>query len=267
MRVTIYNRSTVVNADQFSKMVTACNQYFTSFSQDWKIEPIQVVSATYSQRDPILDNTVYILDNTDSPGALGYHYESNGVAISKVFAKTTTGYGGAILFKDANTFTVSSVVSHEILEMVGNGNINKWYLDNNGTFWAGEMCDAVESNLYIITLTGNIKVGMSDYILPAWTKPDLRTGPFNKMNTLKSPMTVDKYGYSIIVRRNTISAIYGSNITSEVKQKSFKDIKEISEATALIQETDESNPIKKASPKNWVSDMSDKIREQFGAKK
>ena len=227
MRITIYNRSSCVTADQFQKIIIACSQYFTSFSIDWKMEPIQIVSATYNSRDPVLDNTVYILDTTDIHGALGYHYESNGISISKIFAKTVLDYGGVVLYKDVNTFTVAQTVSHEILEMIGNGNINKWYLDNNGTFWAAEMCDAVENNLYVLTIIGNTKVGLTDYILPAWTKPDIKVGPFNKMNTLRAPFTIDRYGYSIIIRRNSVSAVYGSHISEVRREEVTKNVEEL----------------------------------------
>lgn len=205
---TLYNQSTVVSSTSLQKIVTAMNSFLTVLCADWSLAPIQIASATY--RGALGNNSIIILDNTDEPGALGYHYESNGNAIAKVFAKTIVNYGGAVLYRDQYTFTVAQCICHELLEMIGNSQINRWYLDNNGIFWAGELCDPVESNLITYTLSGNVKVGLSDYVLPNWFSPDSSSGPYNKLNTLRQPFTLDSGGYAIIIDNYEIIAIYGS---------------------------------------------------------
>jgi hypothetical protein len=220
----VINLSTVVNNDQFTKMIKAINIYLVTLCNDWNLQPAQLVASTSKLTVP---NTIFIFDNTDSQGALGYHFETNGNAIGKVFAKTILNYGGAVLYKDNVTMTVAQCLCHELLEMIGNPFINKWYLDNNGTFWAGELCDAVENNLYTILLPGNIKVGLSDYVLPNYFSADNTTRPFNKMNTLNAPFTVDHNGYAITIQGNNIIAIYGSNYPINKKVNVEKDISEM----------------------------------------
>ena len=229
----VINLSTVVTLDQFTKMIKAINTYLSALTNDWNLQPMQLVASTYNSRN-ILPNTIFILDTTDEAGALGYHFENAGNAIGKVFAKTIIQYGGVVLYKDNTTMTVAQCLCHELLEMVGNPTVNKWFLDNNGIFWAGELCDAVENNLYVVTLTGNVKVGLSDYVLPNYFSADTVRGPFNKMNTLSAPFTVDHYGYAITIQGNDIVAIYGSKYPEDKKSDVVKDIAEIKLSSKLF---------------------------------
>ena len=236
---TIFNQSTVVSTQNLQNMVKAINIYLITFCNDWGLAPIQLVISTSSVHP---NNSIYMLDDTDSPGALGYHDEINGKSYAKIFARTILGYGGVILYKDSHTFTVAQVLSHELLEMIGNSEVSKWYLDNNGTLWAGELCDAVESNIILYTLPGNIKVGLSDYVLPSWFSPDTTTRPFNKLNTIQTPFELDFGGYSIIIEITSgyIDTIYGSahisgtsSLVSINAANIAKDVTEISKKFGL----------------------------------
>jgi hypothetical protein len=229
----VINRSTVVSTDQFQKMIKAINPFLVTLCNDWNLQPAQLVATSYNPRTTA-PNTIFILDNSDEPGALGYHYEENGNPIGKVFAKTILQYGGAVLYKDNSTMTVAQCLCHELLEMIGNATVNKWYLDNNGIFWAAELCDAVESNLWVVTLAGNVKVGLSDYVLPNYFSADSTQRPFNKMNTLSAPFTVDHYGYAITIQGNDVVAIYGSKFPEEKKVDVVKDIDELKMTSKLF---------------------------------
>jgi len=204
---TIFNQSTVVNTTNLQNMVKAINSFLTNVCNDWGLAPTQLVIGT-GRNYP--NNSIFLMDLTDYPGALGYHDETSGRAYAKVFAKTILNYGGAVLYKDNSTFTVAQCVCHELLEMMGNNVVNKWCLDNNGIFWAAELCDPVESNLIVYTLAGNIKVGLSDYVLPNWFSPDSTSRPFNRMNTLSAPLTLDRGGYAIIIDNYEVIDIYGN---------------------------------------------------------
>ena len=210
---TIFNQSTIVNSVNLQNMVKAINLFLGTVCSDWGFAPTQLIIGSGGSHP---NNSIYLMDYTDSPGALGYHDEITGKAYAKIFAKTIVGYGGAILYKDAFTFTVASVLCHELLEMMGNNQVSRWCLDNDGVLWANELCDAVESNIITYTLPGNIKVALTDYVLPSWFSPDTVARPFNKLNTLSGPFTVDSGGYSIILVINDgyIDTVYGSIHTS-----------------------------------------------------
>lgn len=232
MMIYVSNQSSVVTNLQFQQMITAMNQFLITLCQDWSITTIQLFPV-FASPNNIVNNTIFIFDNTDSPGALGYHFDVGGLAVGKVFAKTILDYGGVVLYKDQLTMTVAQCLCHEALEMIGNANINKWFLDNKGVFWAGELCDAVQNNLIVITLPGNIRVGLSDYVLPKWFSPNSRTKPFNKLNTLNSPFSVDRLGYSITIKNNRVISVYGESYPAIKKVEVEDDIREIKEKFGL----------------------------------
>lgn len=209
---TIFNQSSVVNNTQLQNMVKAINLFLANVCLDWGLAATQLVIGT-GRNYP--NNYILMLDNSDVDGALGYHDELNGKAYAKVFAKTILNYGGVVLYRDNSTFTVAQCLCHELLEMMGNNQINKWFLDNYGIFWAAELCDPVESNLILYTLPGNIRVGLSDYVLPSWFSPDVTARPFNRLNTLTTPFSLAPGGYAIIIDNYQIIDIYGMNNTKE----------------------------------------------------
>jgi hypothetical protein len=203
---TIFNQTSAINQQNLQYIVKSINMLLISVCNDWSLSPIQLSIGTGNN---FPNNSLLLQDYTDSPGALGYHYEQNGNSYAKIFVRTILGYGGALLYKDQTTFTVAQCICHELLEMIGNNQTNKWYLDNNGIFWAGELCDPVESNLIVYTLPGNVKVGLSDYVLPNWFGADSTRRPFNKLNTLSTPFSIAAGGYAIIIDNYNIIEIYG----------------------------------------------------------
>lgn len=131
---------------------------------------------------------VYIFDNSDVAGALGYHdYDPvTGMPIGKVFVKTDEQYG----------LQISVTMSHEILEML----VDIQCLDsvqcnpsNAAEFWAKELCDPVEADADGYVLEG---VRLSDFVLPAYFfAPTGSTGPFDYMKRLTAPRTLRPGGY------------------------------------------------------------------------
>lgn len=210
MKVYVSNRSTVVTNEQLKKMIKSINTYLISLCRDWEINIIQIFQLITNPGSKTLPNTIFIFDDTDDSSALGYHYEEDGNAVGRVFAKTILNYGGVVLYKDQNTMTVAQCLCHEIFELIGNPVINKWFMDNSGALWAGELCDAVQGNIYLSNISGVGRVGLSDYLLPAYFSPDSIKGPYNKMNTLSRPFQIDSYGYAIKFENGNFVAVFGS---------------------------------------------------------
>lgn len=230
MTINFSNKSTKVNNTQFSQMLLALSSFLTGVCADWGFSPINVVSSPSASLSNPANNTIFLFDNTDQAGALGYHYEYNGLAIGEVFAKTILDYAGstAILYKSPTSPTISSVLCHEVLEMIGNQYANRWWMDNDGTLWAAELCDPVQNNIITVTIAGGQKVAMSDYILPLWSIPDAthRMGNFNKLNTLTAPFTI-KNGYAITLQGESVVIKYGEGFPDELKSVALKDKEEI----------------------------------------
>jgi hypothetical protein len=126
------------------------------------------------------DWPVYIYDDSDQAGALGYHQDIKGVPTGKVFAKTDLHYG----------LSVSVTLSHEILEMLGDPFAATAVQFSTSTWAAFEVCDAVEADVLGYTIDG---VLVSDFVLPAWFVGG--AGPYSFKRHVTRPRTLAKGGY------------------------------------------------------------------------
>jgi hypothetical protein len=101
---------------------------------------------------------VYLFDDSDEPGALGYHEtdaDHPTLPVGKVFVKTDEKYGLA----------PSVTLSHEILEIIGDPWAANAIQATASEWWAVELCDPVEADRDGYSLEG---VLLSDFVLPAW---------------------------------------------------------------------------------------------------
>lgn len=141
---------------------------------------------------------VVFLDNADQADALGYHdLTKNGQPVSKVFVKTTIAAGEK----------VSVTASHELLEMLIDPGAQMWAQSDDGRFYAYEMCDAVEEEVYAIN-----GIEVSDFVYPAffesWHKP--RAAQFDHLRKVKRPFQTLKNGYQIVTDGKAAHEIHGS---------------------------------------------------------
>ena len=100
----------------------------------------------------------------DPAGALGYHYiDGNYNPYAVIFAA---------LARD-NGYSISGVISHEMLEMLADQLIDTCALydrgDGTGVIVLQEVCDPCEANLYYEGAVNNTVV--SDFVTPAWYVP------------------------------------------------------------------------------------------------
>src|SRR5215472_4353716 len=155
--IAVLNESTVINDAAVQAMLTA-------FEHQWNndLKPIRGVDAATFGFVPAHQMPapgswwLVFLDNSDQAGALAYHDLTNeGLPISKVFVKT---------LQDDNA-SISVGATHELCEMAVDPWLNSAYQDPQGVFWAGEVCDPVESDQYGYKI-GNTLV--TDFIAPNW---------------------------------------------------------------------------------------------------
>jgi hypothetical protein len=211
-QIAVVNKSTACNDTDGNNMVVALNTLMPQFCRDWNLPNISIVYIGKNKNTTIPLQCI-LFDNADVAGALGYHDETlNDLPYAKVFVKTTLQSGGAMLLgANASVPTVASVVAHEVFEMIVDLRANVWWmLANNSTLYAAEVCDPVEGNLVIVQVpNGGPRVGLSDWILPAWSDPFAKSGPYNHLNTLRAPLTVDRNGYAIVLSNGNISYVFG----------------------------------------------------------
>lgn len=210
--IAIMNESKLVAEAQGKAIVGALNSLLPKFCNDWNMRP---VSAVYYPRNTVspIPLKCYIYDTTEAEAALGYKDEINDVAYAKVFVQKILENGGAVLASDGAP-TVSQRISHEVFEMLVDLRANSWWGDYSGsTLYAAEVCDPVESNLVSVHV-GKTLVQLSDWVLPAWSDPQTSKGPFNHLNTLTNPMSVDKGGYIITQSNGATNTVTGCKISS-----------------------------------------------------
>lgn len=224
------NKSQQVNDDDVKKMIEACNNLMPKVVKKWNdsIKTYPVVEFGSGPKPlPLNDWQFHIVDNDPNgvDDALAYHTVEGDVIDGYILAKTILDNGGTVLYggdNNKNQETVASALFHELVEALGDPECNSWWkndsnkiFDTTGneitietqdstgkiinvipSFVAAELCDPVQGNVVIITLKDGTKVALSDFILPAWSKPKSKR-PYNYMNTLKKPFTVDTGGYVV----------------------------------------------------------------------
>lgn len=194
MQVAIANSSTLVTDEQAAAMANAIH---TQARRDvwpaWGIREPAVAFFPGGAHPPAGWFPITLVDTIpDVPdGVLGYHTEDpGGSQWGIVAAKPELDNGAAVLTGD---WSVSSVLSHEVLELLGDQACNLWAADAGGALWSRELCDPVEAPTYPVA-----GVSVSNFVLPAWFDPNAARGAkVDQLGVLKAPFTIAKGGYAV----------------------------------------------------------------------
>ena len=156
-QVAVMNASTVMSDADVQKMIPAFDQQWNKDLRPvWGVDAATFTFIPKHQMPPAASWWLVFLDDSDQAGALAYHDLTNeGLPISKVFVKTLI----------ADKASVSVGATHELCEMAVDPWLNSAYQDPKGDFWAGEVCDPVESDQYSYKI-GDVLV--TDFITPNW---------------------------------------------------------------------------------------------------
>lgn len=142
------------------------------------------------------DVHVKLLDQPDQPNALGDHYEDNGVFVAQIFLQPIYDAGGDDLTNPA--LSVSSVVSHEILETLVDPTASDWSQRDDSSLIASELSDPVEADSYSISIDG-IDVQVSNFVLRHWFDEQNTKGPYDFLKKLSKPFSMTPGGYLIVM--------------------------------------------------------------------
>lgn len=93
--------------------------------------------------------------------------------------------------RDDVPWTVTA--SHEILETLVDPWLRRGAQDDDGVWWASEVCDPVESDTYVID-----NVVVSNFCLPAWSEPPtMRSGVrYDHLGLCRRPWEIREGGYA-----------------------------------------------------------------------
>lgn len=156
-QIAVINESTAISDADVQNMLPAFDQQWNKdLLPVWGVDAATFAFVPKGQTPASGTWWVVFLDDSDQAGALAYHDLTNeGLPISKVFVKTIL----------ADKSSVSVGATHEICEMAVDPWLNSAYQDDQGVFWAGEVCDPVEDDQYGYMI-GNVLV--TDFITPNW---------------------------------------------------------------------------------------------------
>ncbi len=156
-QIAVINESTVITDAEVQSMLAAFDQQWNKdLVPVWGVDAATFHFTPKGQTPAVGSWWLAFFDNSDQAGALAYHDLTNeGLPISKVFVRTL----------QADNASVSVGATHELCEMAVDPWLNSAYQDRHGVFWAGEVCDPVESDEYGYMI-GNVLV--TDFITPNW---------------------------------------------------------------------------------------------------
>jgi hypothetical protein len=183
-KVVIVNKSSVISDSQGQAWTKALQvQVDRDFYPAWYTR----ADLTFIPRNhaiPLGVWVLYLLDDSDQAGALGYHDKTaDDMPLGKVFCRTTQQDGGL----------VSVTVSHELLEMLGDPFINRTIVTGDGSrFYAYENCDACEDDKYAYAVQG---IPLSDFVYPEYFDDADTRGKFDHQGHISRPLEILPGGY------------------------------------------------------------------------
>lgn len=107
----------------------------------------------------------------------------------------------------------SVIGSHEWVEMYANLMIEQWCTAADGSRWPRELCDAVQSDTYQITVElfgERRRVAVSDWVLPSYWQPG-SAGPWDHLGRLHGPFDIAPGGYSLVERNGVADFVFGAD--------------------------------------------------------
>jgi hypothetical protein len=180
--VAIINASTVLTDDDIRPVMGPLQR---QIDDDW--QPIWGTGADLSfvpRGAPHPEDRwwLLVLDDSDQAGSLGYHdTTTTGSPLGKAFAGTD--------LKCGRKWSVT--ISHELLEILADPEINLMAQVSDTECYAHEVCDPVQGEELGYTVDG---VTVSDFVYPNWFRPSF-SGPYDHRQHCTAPLQICAGGY------------------------------------------------------------------------
>lgn len=124
----------------------------------------------------------------------------------------------------------STLIGHELFELIGDPYANAWRDDGSGVSYAEEPCDACEDLWY---QEGGIYV--TDWLTPAFFyKPAMAGAIFDKMRKVVRPFQTLHDGYQTIVKSGAFKNIFGSQAKADRFALEDRDLHRSTYRTGII---------------------------------
>lgn len=196
------------------QIADACElQLYRDYASLWQADGVQVMAFEALAQMSSEWAPLVVFDDADAPNALGYHDTApNGRPYGRIFWGPISASGGTLM---RGPLSLSCVISHEILETVGDPYCNGWWLNpGDGALYAQELCDPVEGDAYEID--GGVSV--SNFIGPRWADPG-GAGPYDQMGKLEAPFTMTAGGYMIKMVGGEVQQVFGEKHVQRTRSR------------------------------------------------
>ncbi len=195
--IAIINATTVLNDSQVAPVVQALQVAISrDFGPIWNVNA-SLVQIPRNGHPPAGAWWMVLMDNSDMQGALGYHYDltPEDLPIGKVFVKTC--------LEDGEPW--ETCLGHELYEALIDPYINLTAQADDGVFYAYEVADAVEAQVYTIN-----NVPMTNFVTPLWFQSSAPSGSkYDFLGNLKHPFELAAGGYIGVFDPNNPSSGWG----------------------------------------------------------
>jgi hypothetical protein len=195
--INIINRSTIVDADELSTVVAACQ---IQLDRDFILWGGTKQNKLVMRDDDRTKERIYVIDDTNQAGKLGMHTKVGAVPVGFVFARTAEVMG----------MPWSVILSHELLEQVVDPLLNKGSIgpvNRQNAMVAMEVCDPVYGSDYDIN---GVKV--ANFVQPLWFSGRSAGKVMDHKESLKRPFQIGSSGYVLYTSNlNTWHITYGNS--------------------------------------------------------
>ncbi|MFA7264843.1 MAG: hypothetical protein WC054_00785 [Candidatus Nanopelagicales bacterium] len=188
-----------------ARMARACHtQVQAHLAPAYRLLPSPVMVLNPGQKPGKGDWVLRLVSVSDESNALGYHTELEGDVITGIVGVGTVLDAGSKIL--TGKLSVSTIVSHEVCEMLVNPSCSGWSDSGKGWLVATEVCDPVQSDFY--TIDG---VSVSNFVLPDFFSPVVSRGDkFDYMGKLRKPFQIAKGGYVLNYEGGKINTYFGA---------------------------------------------------------
>ena len=223
MLIAVLNQSTLVTNDQVATMTRAiAKQVKLDTAPLWDRSPAAVIYYTAAADVPPNAHVVTVVDTIQNApkGVLGFHTEDKGGRLWGVVAAKPELDGGAQVM--TGDWSVSSVLSHEVLELFIDPNTNLWATNDQGKVYSFEVCDPVEAPTYAVD-----GVSVSNFVTPAWFDPladQKATTQFDKLGLLKASFSILPGGYAVYASEGKEHQVFGDKFPDWRKDMKTGDL-------------------------------------------
>jgi hypothetical protein len=168
MEISVINTSHICD-EEIRKMISGIENIMPEFTKDWGVTAS--VSLNGSSHIKLYISTV---EGNVKHKTVAFHSVKNEIPYARVYA-----------YRSFDLKKISTLVSHEVFEIMVNPMQNKYQDDLEL-----EVCDPVMNDCFLEPLSGTY---ISNWITPAWFTSE--SPPFDKMNLLPSSKTLSWGGY------------------------------------------------------------------------